>query len=116
MPPNLLKYSNGWGHLLMSLSSQVVAVILLLQHDATLTGLAAGLLVAVSGYWFISSSANAQQVAAAQQAAATAAASVAPVPQQAAAPVAPVALVAPAAPVAAKPIIQGGSNGNSTNG
>ena len=59
--PNLLKYSNGWGHLLMSLSSQLVAVILLLQHDTTLNGVATGLLVMVNGYWFISSTANVQK-------------------------------------------------------
>lgn len=69
MPPNILKYSNGWGHLLMSISTQIVAVVLLLQNNPALTGVATGLLVGVSGYWFISSSANAQQqVAAAQQA------------------------------------------------
>lgn len=61
MTPNLLKYSNGWGHLIMSVTTQVVAVVLLLQRDATLTGVATGLLLGVSGYWFITSSANAQQ-------------------------------------------------------
>lgn len=61
MTPNLLKYSNGWGHLIMSVTTQVVAVVLLLQRDATLAGVATGLLLGVSGYWFITSSANAQQ-------------------------------------------------------
>lgn len=67
MPP-ILKYSNGWGHLIMSVSSQVIAVILLLQHDSTLTGVATGLLLTVTGYWFVTSTANAQkQVTDAQQ-------------------------------------------------
>jgi hypothetical protein len=61
MPPNLLKYSNGWGHLLVTLSTQVVAVVMLLQHDATLNSIAIGLLMSVSGYWFITSSVNAHQ-------------------------------------------------------
>lgn len=98
MPPNLLKYSNGWGHLIMSVSSQIVAVILLLQHDSTLTGLAAGLLVAVSGYWFISSSANAQQQVAAAQQAATIQVN----------PAAPAVTITPIPP-------QGGSNGSNSN-
>lgn len=69
MPTNILKYSNGWGHLIMSVCSQIVAVIMLLQHDSTLTGVGTGLLLTVSGYWFVTSAAQAQQqVAAAQQA------------------------------------------------
>ena len=69
MPTNILKYSNGWGHLIMSVCSQIVAVVLLLQRDPSLNGVAIGLLLSVSGYWFVTSAANAQQqVAAAQQA------------------------------------------------
>ncbi len=59
--PNLLKYSNGWGHLVMSVTSQIVAVILLLQHDPTLNGTAIGLIITVTGYWFVTSTANAQK-------------------------------------------------------
>lgn len=99
MPPNLLKYSNGWGHLIMSVSSQIIAVILLLQHDSTLTGVATGILVAVSGYWFISSSANAQQQIAAAQQAATIQVTQA----------APAVTIAPTAPATA-PLTTGGNN------
>lgn len=59
--PNILKYSNGWGHLIMSVTSQIVAVILLLQHDPTLNGTAIGLIITVSGYWFVTSAVNAQR-------------------------------------------------------
>lgn len=58
MTPNLLKYSNGWGHLLMSVVSMAAAVFLLTQHDPTLNGLAVGIITSVQGYWFISSSVN----------------------------------------------------------
>lgn len=57
----LLKYSNGWGHLIMSVSTQIVAVILLLQRDPALVGVAVSLLASVSGYWYISSAAHSQQ-------------------------------------------------------
>lgn len=57
MPP-ILKYSNGWGHVIMSVASMATAVILLLQHDATLNGLAIGIITTVEGYWFVTSSAN----------------------------------------------------------
>lgn len=58
MSPNLLKYSNGWGHVIISVASLAVAVILLLQHDPTLNGLAIGIITSVQGYWFITSAAN----------------------------------------------------------
>lgn len=57
MPP-ILQYSNGWGHLIMSVCTLVVAVILLLQHDAVLNGIAIGAITTVQGYWFVTSSAN----------------------------------------------------------
>ncbi len=69
MPPNLLRYSNGWGHLIMSIALLATGIILILIRDATTTGIGIGLISTVAGYWFISSSANAQQqIAAAQQA------------------------------------------------
>lgn len=71
MPPNLLQYSNGWGHLLMSIALLATGIILILMRDSSTTAVGIGLITTVAGYWFISSSANAQQhVAAAQQSAA----------------------------------------------
>lgn len=61
MPPNLLKYSNGWGHLLMSIVLIVAGVILILQPAATVQAVGIGLIGTVVPYWFISSSANAIQ-------------------------------------------------------
>lgn len=101
MPPNLLKYSNGWGHLLMSISTQIVAVILLLQNNPALIGVAVGLLLGVSGYWFLSSTANAQQQTIAAQQAAMIQVN----------PAAPAVTITPAAP-APTTTITGGSNGN----
>lgn len=58
--PNLLQYSNGWGHIIMSVSLLAVSVVMILQHDPTLEGVGIGLIGTVAGYWFVSSSANAQ--------------------------------------------------------
>lgn len=60
MPP-LLKYSNGWGHLIMSVSTQVIAVVLLLQNNQAYAGLGITLLLSVTTAWHITSAANSQQ-------------------------------------------------------
>lgn len=70
-PPNLLKYSNGWGHLLMSIMLLATGIILILIRDTATTAVGIGLITTVAGYWFVSSSANAQQQAFAAQHAAT---------------------------------------------
>lgn len=59
--PNLLKYSNGWGHIIMSVALLAVAIVMILQRDNTLQGFGIGLVGTVAGYWFVTSSANAQQ-------------------------------------------------------
>lgn len=56
--PNLLKYSNGWGHLIMSLALLATGIILILMHDSTFSGIGIGLISSVAGYWFVSSSIN----------------------------------------------------------
>lgn len=67
MPPNLLKYSNGWGHVIISVASLAVAVLLLLQRDPTLNGVAIGIITTVQGYWFVTSTANTIRQAQQQQ-------------------------------------------------
>lgn len=42
----------------MSVATLIVAVILLLQHDPTMNGIAIGAIATVQGYWFVTSSAN----------------------------------------------------------
>ena len=59
--PTLLKYSNGWGHLIMSVSTQVIAVVLLLQNNQAYAGLGITLLLSVTTAWHITSAANSQQ-------------------------------------------------------
>lgn len=57
---NLMKYSNGLGHLIMSLACTVVGVALMLAPgtDATTKGIGASLVMTVQGYWFVSGSAK----------------------------------------------------------
>lgn len=57
--PNLLQYSNGWGHIIMSVALLSVAVVLILRGEPTLQGVGIALISTVAGYWFVSSSANA---------------------------------------------------------
>lgn len=58
---NILKYSNGFGHLLMSIICLIcgVALVLFENGNATIQAIGIGLITTVSGYWFVTSSANA---------------------------------------------------------
>lgn len=54
------KYTNGRGHLIMSIAFTLVAAVMILwpSSDATMRGYGFGLLATVSGYWFVTSSAE----------------------------------------------------------
>lgn len=58
---NILKYSNGFGHLLMSIVCLACGVSLILfeNNNPTIQAIGIGLVTTVSGYWFVTSSANA---------------------------------------------------------
>lgn len=57
---SLLKYSNGWGHFLMSLVCIGSGLIMILASaDPSTHATGVGLILTVTGYWFVSSSANA---------------------------------------------------------
>jgi hypothetical protein len=51
----LFKYSNGWGHLIMSIffGGAGLALILLEPTNSTVQGIGVTLLLTVSGAWFI---------------------------------------------------------------
>jgi hypothetical protein len=56
---NLLKYSNGWGHLIMSVVSMVTGLLLILLTTGAMTrGIGTGLILTVQGYWFVTASAK----------------------------------------------------------
>jgi len=106
MSPNLLKYSNGWGHLIMSLALLATGIILILMRDNSTNAVGIGLITTVAGYWFISSSANAQQQVAAAQQSATIQVN----------PPAPAVTIAPSPmPVTPAPITMTGGNNGSGN-
>lgn len=51
----MLKYTNGWGHLIMSLATMFVGVLLYLKG---VTGLGTGLIAMVASAWFVPSAAK----------------------------------------------------------
>jgi hypothetical protein len=51
-------YSNGWGHVIMSIALLGVAVVMFVRGDPTLIGYGVGLVTTVSGYWLVTSAAN----------------------------------------------------------
>lgn len=54
----MLKYSNSWGHLIMSIVLIVAGLVLILgSSDPTIKGVAVTLIMTASGYWFVSSAA-----------------------------------------------------------
>lgn len=57
----LLQYSNGWGHLIMSvvLCAAGLAMILVPYTDPSIKAAGCGILTSVGGYWMVTSSANA---------------------------------------------------------
>lgn len=56
---NLLKYTNGIGHLIMSLATTATGLALvLLTHDPATQGVGVTLILTVNGAWFISGSAR----------------------------------------------------------
>lgn len=102
MPANILKYSNGWGHLIMSLALLATGVILILMRDSTSTAVGISLISTVAGYWFVTSAANAQQQVAAAQQSATIQVN----------PPAPAVTIAPASTTTTQ-VTTGGPNGSS---
>jgi hypothetical protein len=57
---NLIKYTNGTGHLIMSIvgTAAGIALILVPGLDATTKGVGVALISTVQGYWFVSGSAK----------------------------------------------------------
>lgn len=57
---NLLKYTNGMGHLLMSIVCMIAGIVLILypNTDATTKGVGIGMLITVQSAWFVSGSAK----------------------------------------------------------
>jgi len=56
---NLLRYTNGMGHLIMSILSTITGLCLVLAPtDATTKGIGVTLIMTVQGYWFVSGSAK----------------------------------------------------------
>jgi hypothetical protein len=56
---NLMKYSNGMGHLLMSILTTITGLCLVLfAPDAATHGIGVTLILTVQGYWFVSGSAK----------------------------------------------------------
>ncbi len=60
MPP-LFKYSNGWGHLIMSLVGMAIGLVLILvpQTDAATKGIGVTLIMGVFTSWFVPGAAKA---------------------------------------------------------
>lgn len=52
---NILNYSNGWGHLIMSIAFLIAAMLLILfpSTPPDVKGIGIGLVFTVSGAWFI---------------------------------------------------------------
>lgn len=56
---NLFKYSNGIGHLIMSVLTTITGLLLIFfGPDATTKGIGVAFLLTVQGYWYVSSSAK----------------------------------------------------------
>jgi hypothetical protein len=57
---NLVKYTNGVGHLIMSIICTIsgIALILIPGLDSTTKGVGVTLIMTVQGYWFVSGSAK----------------------------------------------------------
>lgn len=59
MNGNLLKYSNGWGHLIMSLAAMATGLVMILATpDLTIHASGVTLILTASGYWFVTGAAN----------------------------------------------------------
>jgi len=57
--PSLLQYSNGWGHLIMSIVLLTVGLILILAPtDAATKAIGTGIITGVSSTWLITSTGN----------------------------------------------------------
>lgn len=57
--PSLLQYSNGWGHLIMSIILLVVGLVLILVPTDTQTkALGVGIITTVAGTWLVTSTGN----------------------------------------------------------
>ena len=56
---SLLKYSNSWGHLFMSLLCISGGIVLMLLGDAQSKAVGTTMLLTTMGYWFISGARNA---------------------------------------------------------
>lgn len=56
----LSNYTNGVGHLLMSVLTSIVAIILIVfcNNNQTIVGVAISLILTVNGYWFVPSAAK----------------------------------------------------------
>lgn len=85
----LLKYSNGWGHLIMSLATMAAGLYLIvMSKDSSYVGIGFGLLTLVTSAWFVPGAAKQvayqveQQQASAQTAVQTAAVAAAQVVAQ----------------------------------
>lgn len=65
----ILKYSNGWGHLIMSVFFGLIGIVLVVYPglDPTTKGVGISLILTISGAWFIPSAAK-QMASAIQQA------------------------------------------------
>jgi len=55
-----LKYSNGWGHLIMSIILIAAGLLMILYPavDGSTRAAGVGLITSVAGYWLVTSSAN----------------------------------------------------------
>ena len=57
--PSLLQYSNGWGHLIMSIVLLAVGLVLILVPTDTQTkALGVGIITTVAGTWLVTSTGN----------------------------------------------------------
>lgn len=57
----LAKYSNGYGHLIMSVVTMIAALYLVSLHDTSLMGVGVGMISTVVSYWFLSGIKNKHQ-------------------------------------------------------
>lgn len=73
---NLLKYSNGWGHLIMSLASLAAGVFLTIYGNSMYAASGIGLIGLVTSAWFVSGAAKQVATEVNSQASVTAAAQV----------------------------------------